>query len=310
MYHTRRATLNDTCAISALFCATVPRWQRVAVDGSVQDVSYETLTLYERWLYGGAWMSVETAALWLSHLVRGAGVPLVACVDEAVVGYAEAFVSDEPAPLHKHLHIEHLLTAPEHDAAARVLLDALREQARPLHVNLPHVDADRLSFYAAQGFAPLFDVQQYLVPARSGQGFYQAVAHTQTTYDALRGWGMPLGRTSAARAAWETRWTRLLDAVPELGAQTYHRLAFTVSGQNAFVYVETTEVSQRQALVCCWTQKPYSAALHNAISDWAHRQGYRELVLWAAPAAAVHFGEGAEATFRKHRVLTNLSEGA
>ena len=59
----RQATLDDTRAISKLFCAGIERWQRMDAQGRVEDLSYEQLTIYERWLHGGAWLSIETAAL-------------------------------------------------------------------------------------------------------------------------------------------------------------------------------------------------------------------------------------------------------
>lgn len=304
MYHTRRATLNDTQAISALFRKGVPRWQRALPDGNVEDVPYETLTLYERWLYGGAWMSIETAALWLSHLVRGAGVPLVLEDDGVIVGYTEAFLSDEPAPFGKHLHVEQFLaTAPHADALMSACLSEARAHARALHVNVAPYDEDRTTRYTAHEFTQLSQLQEYLVPAKTGQGFYQATEYTHTSYDALKGWGMPIGRMSAARHAWESLWTRLFDAVPELGAETVHRLTFTVSGQEAFVYIQAGMDSLRQAQVWCWTSKPYSVALHTAIRDWAYRQGYRELSMWANAATSAVFGDEAEATFRQHVVL-------
>ena len=54
----RQPTLDDTQAISALFQAKFERWQRIDENGQVEDLPYEQLSLYERWLHGGAWMSI------------------------------------------------------------------------------------------------------------------------------------------------------------------------------------------------------------------------------------------------------------
>lgn len=49
--------------ISALFRARIGVWQRLDETGRVEDMPYEALTLVERWLHGGAWMSIETGAI-------------------------------------------------------------------------------------------------------------------------------------------------------------------------------------------------------------------------------------------------------
>ena len=69
--HIRPALLDDTQAISQLFRARIDKWQRLTEQGQVEDLSYDELSIYERWLHGGAWMSIETGAIWLSHLLSG-----------------------------------------------------------------------------------------------------------------------------------------------------------------------------------------------------------------------------------------------
>ena len=59
----RQATLDDTQQIVALFSGRVPVWQRLGERGQVEDLPYDALTIYERWLHGGAWMSLETGAI-------------------------------------------------------------------------------------------------------------------------------------------------------------------------------------------------------------------------------------------------------
>jgi hypothetical protein len=65
----RQAGLDDTGAITALFGARIPIWQRINKQGQVEDVPYAQLTIYERWLHGGPWMSIETCAVLLNHLL-------------------------------------------------------------------------------------------------------------------------------------------------------------------------------------------------------------------------------------------------
>jgi hypothetical protein len=91
MVEVRLANLDDTRAISALFRARISVWQRLDARGRVETVDYDSLTLYQRWLHGGAWMSLETGAVFLNHLLLGAGIPLVAVNDGAVAAYAEVY---------------------------------------------------------------------------------------------------------------------------------------------------------------------------------------------------------------------------
>ncbi|MDQ7035939.1 MAG: hypothetical protein Q9P01_14230 [Anaerolineae bacterium] len=74
----RRAILDDTQTISKLFRSRIDRWQRMDSQQRVEDLAYDDLSIYERWLHGGAWMSIETGAIWLSHLLSGAGNPFCA----------------------------------------------------------------------------------------------------------------------------------------------------------------------------------------------------------------------------------------
>ena len=83
----RQARLDDTRAIVRLFKSRIPKWQRLNPQGQVEDLPYEDLTIYERWLHGGAWMTLETGVLWLSHLLSGHGLAHVVEVDQKIVAY-------------------------------------------------------------------------------------------------------------------------------------------------------------------------------------------------------------------------------
>jgi hypothetical protein len=48
----RQATLDDTRQIVALFVANIPVWQRFAADGQVEELPYDALSIYDRWLHG------------------------------------------------------------------------------------------------------------------------------------------------------------------------------------------------------------------------------------------------------------------
>ena len=72
MITVRPAQLEDCEQIAALAQAQVSIWQRWDARGRVEDVTYSALSIYERWLHGGVWMSLETAAIHLGRLLLGA----------------------------------------------------------------------------------------------------------------------------------------------------------------------------------------------------------------------------------------------
>lgn len=280
----RPATLDDTQAINSLFRSRITTWQRMNAQGQVEDVPYEALTIYERWLHGGPWMSVETGALQLSHLLRGAGIPVVAEVSGQVQGYSEAYHGDEPEPFGDHLHVAHLTAASADAALYDTIIAYWLEQAAALRCRRVTAtcianDAEARTLYERHGLHSLSRIQRFGLPARTGQVFYKATEHPSASPAQIGGWFMQVGRFSSARQQWETLWPRTWYALPELRSRRAHRLHFSVAGQEAFVFCQQQLYEPRSADVYCWTPKPFSSQVLTAIRDWAHREGYRTLVM-------------------------------
>lgn len=297
--HIRQADLDDTQPISHLFRTHIHTWQRLNASGQVEDVPYDSLTIYERWLHGGAWMSVETGAIHLSHLLRGAGIPLVAALDGQVVAYTELYHSTEPPPFGTHLHMTLPVVHP--DAAPQslenALLDAAREIAGQQRVERLLVSAalpEAQSYYASQGLQPLAVMRRYTLPARTGQGFYRTVEHPGADPAQIQGWHMPVGRLGSARQQWETLWPRTWDAVPQIRQRRTHRLKFNASGQEAFVCCQQQLYLERSADIYCWSPRPLTSQLLTAIRDWTHREGYRTLIMVVPEETAKVLGAEAE----------------
>jgi hypothetical protein len=302
----RLATLEDTHTIGTLFRRHIERWQRMTPDGQVDDLPYDKLTIYERWLHGGAWMSDETAVLWLSHLLRGAGLPYVAVdEDNAVIGYLECFVGDEPAPIGKHLHIGQLLAPHSDDTIDELVQFALQEANRygRIHVNLSAYDQEAIALYTRYGMAPLQQVQRLVLSTQTGQGFYKTTDHPNADATQIKNWGLFVGRLNNARQQWETLWTALWDAVPPIAQEKIHRLKCSASGQEAFLCFKQHLYDPRTADLYCWSPKPFSAQLLIAVRDWAHRNHYRNLVLWGDAHVIKIVGTDAETTPQQHLVL-------
>jgi hypothetical protein len=300
--HIRQARLDDTQSISELFRAEIPVWQRMDERGQVEDRPYEGLTIYERWLHGGPWMSVETGAIYLSHLLRGAGITLVAEADGHILGYAEAYLGSEPTPFGRHLHLAYLRArADRAEAVKSELIERLRVLARERRcerftVGFSHYDHAAAEFYSDFGMQCLARIGSYVLSAQTGQSFYKTTEHPTADPQQIDGWHMTVGRVESARQHWETLWPRLWDAIEEIATRETHRLHFSAAGQEAFLCCQQQLYDLRSADIYCWSPKPLTTQLLTAIRDWAHRSGYRQLI-FAVPEATVKLlGPSAEAT--------------
>lgn len=279
----RPATFDDTQAVSTLLRGRITAWQRIDASGRVQDVPYESLKIYERWLHGGPWMSVETAALHLSHLLRGAGIPVVAEANGKIVGYAEAYHGVEPEPFGDHLHIGQMVVEAagetEDDLLVYLLETATASKCERLTANLLPNDTHMQAFYNRHGLTAIARVNRYSLPARSGQGFYKTADHLNANPAQIADWYMPVGRLGSARQQWETRWPRTFHAVAEIRAHRAHRIQFSASGQEALIYCQQDLYNPRSAEIELWSPKPLTSQLLTALRDWTHREGYRTLVM-------------------------------
>lgn len=303
----RQALLDDTAGISALFRAEVNVWQRLDSRGYVETVPYEALTVYERWTHGGAWLSVETAAVHLARLLRGVAIPLVALEDRDIVGYAEAYAGEEPAPIGTHLHITRLLAAPDmftaSDALMRRLFALCAElDCARLTTALASAADERAPFYAGYGFKPLTQVQRWTLSTKSGQVFYKMNDFGGATQ--IDGWAMPVGRTESAAARWEALMPRHWDVIPQLAAQKVHRLSLNVAGQDALIHAAQHPFEPRRLEVSLWSARPLTAQMLSALRDWGGRQGYRALTLITDEVTARLFSGEAESDPFKRVIYT------
>ncbi len=299
-YMVRTATLDDTQAIGAVARARVGVWQRMDAEGQVQDVDYTELTVYERWLHGGPWMSIETGALQLSRLLLGAGIPLVATDSGGrVVGYAEVYSGREPEPYGYHLHVGALYALPDDPSARDALVKAILQHSEQLGVarvtvNLAANDSATQTFYAHHGLRQTDEVQRMMLTAKQGQVFYKATDHPNADPTHIHNWYMHIGRLGSARYQWETLWPPTWNAIPQVRERKTHRLNFTAAGNDAFVFIRQQLYMPRFADVFAWTPKPPTGQLITAIRDWAHREGYRKLVLPVVTSGVKTLGLDAE----------------
>ena len=150
----RQATLDDTRQIVALFVSRIPVWQRFTADGQVEELPYDELTIYDRWLHGGAWMTLETGAIWLSHILSGSGFAYVIEAAGEILAYAEAFVNRELTPMNTHLHLAQLLVDERcSDDVHHLLAESVLSDARgPGRLSVAYPDYDKALATYYRGF--------------------------------------------------------------------------------------------------------------------------------------------------------------
>lgn len=281
----RPARLDDTAAISELLRSRIERWQRFTEVGAVEDCRYGDLRIAERWLHGGAWMSVETAAIHLSHLLTGAGLAIVAERNGRVVGYLEAFRSYEQEPHGEHWGISYFMGRADQANASnteRALLDYLRDYAQREHparilITGIHPVADH--WYEENGFEHIARAQRFRMTTQGGRVFFRASAHPNEDPAQIEGWEMAIGRVSSARCQWERDWRQLWDALVEQGDRRIDRFRLSLAGQEALVCARQGAYHRQSVDIALWSIKPLSVQLMIALREWAYRQRYREIQL-------------------------------
>jgi GNAT superfamily N-acetyltransferase len=304
----RTATLDDTGAITGIHTSNTARWQRLTEHGSVEDVPYEQLSVHERWLHGGPWMSIETCAVHISHLRRGAGVPLVAEIDGVVAGYAEVFPGQEGKPFGKHLHVSVLLVHGDHggQGVEKALLKHCVSLARELALERVCItNAQVRDHYDGDNWRDLVSGRRVMWPARTGQVFYQTTPHPNADPDQIKGWSMPLGRQQCAREEWVTRWPDLWAAIPALHERRVERFKFNVAGSNFFVMYTESRYDPRWASVHVWAGVPFTGPMLTAINDKAHKLGFRRLDSFVLGESLAFLGPDAD-TEGYHQVVYSI----
>jgi len=100
----REASLDDVEDITEVHKSDVKKWYRV-VGSELIEADYDELTVEERWLHGGQWMSIETCYLHIKSFLEAGGRILVAETDNRIVGEIEFITDREPSPYLDHAEI-------------------------------------------------------------------------------------------------------------------------------------------------------------------------------------------------------------
>lgn len=285
MINVRLATLADTVAITEIHKSDVAQWERIGADGSPIPTPYESLSLFERWQHGGAWLSIETCAVHLHRLLAGAGIALVAELDGEVLAEAEVYENDEMSPYGHYLDLAVIAVRSDYQRAGlgTALINYIIDMARLMKCERVTVtNAVARDFYLAHRFRHVRSGHAIRFSAQEGRAMYQATQLTDRNYETIKGWHMPLGRYNSSHQEWDRLFPQQWAAgIPELINIGSAQVKLSVAGQNAILAVRDSDEIDSQpgdGRLVCWSPKPLSTPLFTAIRDWAHRNGYRHLV--------------------------------
>ncbi|USG99327.1 GNAT family N-acetyltransferase [Thermococcus argininiproducens] len=88
----RIAKLEDVKGIVEVHCSDIERW--IKKDDN-REATYEELSIKDRYLHGGPWMSIETCAVHLNNLLLEGQIPIVVETNGKIIGNAEVLISEE-----------------------------------------------------------------------------------------------------------------------------------------------------------------------------------------------------------------------
>ncbi len=156
IFSIRLARLDDAAAIAEVHMSHVPRWYR-QIDNEQYEVSYDDLTLDERFGFGGPWMSVETCAIHLNNLLLRHCLPVVAEQDGRIVAEMELFLGREGPRYGKNCHIGLLFVHSDYMGCGigNKLIDHAVEMAKEHDCDTLTVasDENHENFYRRYGFS-------------------------------------------------------------------------------------------------------------------------------------------------------------
>ncbi|MBP1910991.1 GNAT family N-acetyltransferase [Thermococcus stetteri] len=131
---------------------------RGIVDVPTAGEKLSGLSVRERYLRGGPWMSVETCAVHINALLLEGQYPIVAEVNGRTVGEAEVFLSEEPinGEMRRIAHLDVIEVHPDFRGRGigRALIGHIEERfKREAELLTTQPDEEAIGFYKKIGFS-------------------------------------------------------------------------------------------------------------------------------------------------------------
>ncbi len=278
----RFAVLDDVKGIVDVYCSSIDRWVK-RVNGREVEVRYEDLSVAERWAHGGPWMSVETCAIHLNYLLTWNQYPLVALIDNRVVGELELYIGYEEGLLGTHSFIDVLEVHRDfrRRGIGRRLVEKAIEISRERECETIAVwpDPEAVDFYKKCGISDIaFRVKHVKLDLSSAKGLDPESIRIEKfpeSYDSLRSCTFIAPRIETSFVAWiKSRW----DYAVEKGSIEYFEASLPELG--VALILESLWLNRGEANLYLWVK--YVDSLPQAVEvaiGIAKRRGFNALRL-------------------------------
>jgi GNAT superfamily N-acetyltransferase len=193
----RHASLEDAAEISDIHRSHVDRWYR-KLDNEQYEVPYGSLSLSERWGFGGPWMSIETCSVHLNNLILQRQLPFVAEEDGKLVGEMELFMGEEGGLYGKNMHIGLLFVRRGHtgQGIGSALVDKAFKLAESQGCDTVTVASSQanVGFYEKHGFRQSGTMVELEAVTKDHYADISILPPPLSPWSFTRGMAMPLGR--------------------------------------------------------------------------------------------------------------------
>ena len=272
----RYGRLEDTAGITEVHCSDVDEWHHYKNGKRTVKATYEELSILERYLHGGPWMSVESCAVHLNSLLLEGNIIAVAEIDGKIVGEAELLISEEMVNGEPHM-VGHVDVIEVHRdfrkrGIGRALMEFLEKTARERGCDMLTVTPEEraLPFYAKLGITEVihrgimvdFNLEEF--PSRGVK-----VRSRGLEWEELRRKEMLLGRFQSSYDHWFT-------AFRDRTAGVDDRLYFESGKFGETLYIlESSFFGGDIATVYAWGNNALEALL--ILGSRARKAGFKKL---------------------------------
>jgi len=275
----RVATLRDCNALTLVHRSDITKWYRHVGNQKIED-AYENLSLLDRYLIGGPWMSLETCAIYLNYLLTSGQYPLVAEVNGKVIGEIDVFIGEEPSPIKKNACISVLEVARDYrgkgvgKALVSEAIKLAKEHGCNVIATVPAGNA--INFYKKCGLDEiLFELKHIEVDLErlSRASHVKVEVAELNSFDVLRRKHMVYGRYDSSFAEWlKRRWRFSI-----LPSSLIWEEGFIPSYKAAY-RIERHPLKKDICKLLAWTENPLQALqLLEVCANRAKELGYRKL---------------------------------
>jgi predicted N-acetyltransferase YhbS len=272
----RHACLDDASGISDVHRSHVDGWYRI-LGAERYDVPYDSLSLSERWGFGGPWMSAETCAIHLNRLLLQRQLPVVAHMGEDLVGEMELFTGNEGVKYGRNMHVGLLYV--KQSLTGRGIGKALVDKAFKLAAGqgcdtiTVASSPQNIGFYERCGFEPCDTMVELEAMTKAYDVEIRLKKPPLNTTSYARGMPMPLGRyQSSAYHLFEMGDDY---ALPEFIDQKREKVFVSVNGHISMLAFTRYDTVPSKADVYGWSEGAGAEELAHAALSLLHEGGVK-----------------------------------